>query len=100
MYDELERLRSVRELHVLLAHYGGLATADRHIWQDRLLHMDGVDARALVKLHGELLAHGWIEQNTGLTPVLKKGAAPACYRITLVGLQALQEVQEEQKLAA
>jgi hypothetical protein len=100
MFDELERLQSVQELQILLAHYANLGSADRQIWQDRLLEMDGVDWRELVKLHGELLAHGWIEQNTGLTPVLKKGAAPACYRVTSQGVRALRQVQGEREQAA
>jgi hypothetical protein len=55
--------------------------------------MEGVEARQLVKLHGELLAYGWLEQNTGLTPVLRAGAAANCYRITPAGLRALKQVR-------
>jgi hypothetical protein len=47
----------------------------------------------MTRLHGELIAHGWVEQNTGLTPLLRKGEAPACYRVTTAGLRALKQVK-------
>jgi hypothetical protein len=94
MYDEMQRLRDVEELARLLTHYAERAAGDRQAWQDRLAEMDGVDARDLVKLHGELLAFGWLEQNTGLTPVLRHGAAASCYRITTGGIRALKELRE------
>jgi hypothetical protein len=78
MFDELERLRDGKELFELLTYYHELGVADRQVWQDRLAQMDGVESRQLVKLHGELLAYGWLEQNTGLTPALRPGAAVSC----------------------
>ena len=71
MFDELERLRDVKELLTLLRHYQHVGEADRQAWQDRLTELEGVEPRQMVKLHGELLAYGWLEQNTGLTPVLR-----------------------------
>src|SRR5580658_2362436 len=73
LFDEMDRLAEVRPLFDLLVHYSSLGAMNREVWQDRLAEMDGLDARQLVRLHGELLAYGWIEQNTGLTPVLKLG---------------------------
>lgn len=93
MFDELERLRDARELSVLLRHYQRASEPDREAWQDRLAELEDVESRQLVKLHGELLAYGWLEQNTGLTPVLKAGAAASCYRITPAGLKALKQVR-------
>ncbi len=90
MFDELERLREEKGLFDLLTHYQELGAADRQIWQDRLAESEGVPPRELVKRHGELLAYGWLEQNTGLTPVLRPGAAASCYRITPAGIRALQ----------
>jgi hypothetical protein len=94
MFDELDRLREATELRTLLAHYAERGKADREAWQDRLNALDGVQPRELVRLHGELLAFGWIEQNTGVTPMPmpKGGAAPACYRVTSAGLRALRQV--------
>jgi hypothetical protein len=96
MFDEMQRLREMKGLLGLLAYYSDLGAADRQVWQDRLLQMEGVEARELVKLHGELLAYGWLEQNTGATPVLKQGAAPGCYRITTAGVRALKQVRAEE----
>jgi hypothetical protein len=94
MFDELERLRSVKELFALLDHYGRLAAATgAETWQDRLEQLEDTNPRELVRLHGELLAYGWLEQNTGATPVLRAGAAPACYRLTSAGKKALQQAR-------
>jgi hypothetical protein len=94
MFDELERLCNAPELQLLLGRYAEGA-ADREAWQDRLMHIEGVDARGLVKLHGELLAYGWVEQNTGNTPVLRSGEAPCSYRITPAGLRALRQARSD-----
>jgi hypothetical protein len=96
MFDELERLRDVKELFALLQHYQQAGEADRQAWQDRLAELEGVEPRQLVKLHGELLAYGWLEQNTGLTTVLREGAAANCYRITPAGLRALKQVRAQE----
>ena len=95
MFDEMDRLRTGKELHELLQHYHTRAGGDRQVWQDRLQEIQGVNARDLARLHGELIAYGWLEQNTGGIPVPKVGAAPACYRITTAGIRALREVREE-----
>lgn len=58
------------------------------------MHLDGVEPRQLVMLHGELLAFGWLEQNTGSTRVLKAGAVAACYRVTAAGLRALRHARD------
>lgn len=98
MFDELQRLREAKELFDLLSHYAELGAADRQVWQDRRADLDGVEPRTLIKLHGELLAYGWLEQNTGSTPVLRPGIAANCYRITPSGIRALKQarIPEEQ----
>jgi hypothetical protein len=100
MFDELERLRNEKELCTLLQHYQQVGQADREVWQDRLAEMEGVEPRQLVKLHGELLAYGWLEQNTGLTPVLRPGAAASCYRITAAGVRALKQARKQEMQTA
>src|SRR5438046_292616 len=92
MYDDMDRLRAAKVLSNLLAHYAELATPDRQAWQDRVQELHGAEPRDLIKLHGELLAFGWLEQNTGATPVLKRGFAPACYRITSAGVRAVKQL--------
>jgi hypothetical protein len=93
MFDEMERLRDVKGLRDLLEHYRRLAAPDRQAWQDRLPQLEGVEPHELVKYHGELLAYGWLEQNTGATPPAARGAAPACYRVTAAGLRALKQLE-------
>jgi hypothetical protein len=96
MFDELERLGDVKGLFDLLNHYRELAAEDRQVWQDRLTEMEGVEPRTLVKLHGELLAYGWLEQNTGITSVLRPGVAASCYRITAAGIRALKQARSQE----
>ena len=100
MFDEMQRLRQLKPLHNLLCHYQELCASDRQAWQDRLPELPGVEARDLVRLHGELLAYGWIEQNTGAGPTPRGDCVPACYRVTAAGLRALRQVREEQPAPA
>jgi hypothetical protein len=93
MFDELQMLRGSDALRRLLAHYATLADTDREIWQDRLMQMEGLDAKELTRLHGELIAFAWIELNTGMTPTSKPGVVVGCYRITWAGQRALKRAQ-------
>ena len=93
MLDELDRLRTKPNLLLLLKHYADLAGPSRETWQDRSMTMEGLEPQELSKLYGELIAFSWIEQNTGNFSVLRVGAVSACYRVTLAGLRALQQIQ-------
>lgn len=94
MLDEMDRLRECGKLFLLLCHYFDLGKEDRHIWQDRLLDFEELQGRELTRLYGELVAHGWLEQNTGLTPILEFGRHAACYRITTTGQRAVKEIRK------
>jgi hypothetical protein len=96
MFDELDRLRQVTAMQELLRRYQELARPDRQVWQDRITELDGLERGELVRLHGEMIAYGWLEQNTGSTPSLRPNAAPACYRITTAGIRALATLVEEE----
>jgi hypothetical protein len=91
--DELDRLKAKPNLLQLLTHYADLGALSREEWQDRLMAMEGVEAPEMSKLHGDLIAFQWIEQNTGNFSVLRAGAVPGCYRATLGGLRAVQQIQ-------
>ncbi len=91
MFDELQLLQGNEDLSRLLAHYADAGAADREAWQDRVMKLEGVERQGLVKLHGRLIAFGWIEQNTGVVPVSQQGVVRQCYRITLAGLRALKK---------
>jgi hypothetical protein len=95
MFEELEQLRADAHLFGLLSHYAELGVPDREAWQDRLMALAGVEGKELSRLHGELIAYGWVEQNTGATPVLKPGVVAACYRITTAGQRALKRPRTE-----
>ncbi len=95
MFDEMELLLEGAELQLLLGHYADLGKLDRLIWQDRLMNLDGVSERDLAGLHGELLAYGWLEQNTGATAGSRSGAG--CYRITAAGMRALKELRAAER---
>jgi hypothetical protein len=100
LFDEMDRLAETRPLYDLLVHYATLGADNREAWQDRVSEFQGIQRRQLVRLHGELLAYGWIEQNTGMTPVLKLGEAPLCYRVTPAGLRAVKQARAEKMHAA
>ncbi len=90
MLDERELLRTNAHLRALLEHYAQGAELDREAWKDRVMARDGLDAGALVRLHGVLIAHGWLEQNTGVIPALRSGSVLGCYRVTTVGHRVLK----------
>ena len=77
----------------LLSHYARLGSEDRTVWQDRLMHVDGVEREQLTALHGELIACDWIEQNTGRAHLRPDGTIAACYRITRNGLREYRRIQ-------
>ena len=41
------------------------AVPDREAWQDRLMQLGNAVPKDMVRWHGELLAYGWLEQNSG-----------------------------------
>jgi hypothetical protein len=92
MFNEIERLRDTSALLTLLTHYAGLAAPDRQVWHDRLMRLDGCDARQITRLHGELIAHGWLELDVASVPRPQAGAVPGCYRVTREGLRALKQI--------
>jgi hypothetical protein len=98
MFDELDRLRTEEPLRQLLAHYVEAGEPDRVAWQDRLMQVDGVEPEVLTKLHGELLAYGWVDLNVGASPGLRNGAVPLCYRATAAGRRALKRAGTEPEM--
>lgn len=96
MFDEAEPMDEQGTLFRLLRHYADLGAANRESWQDRVMALDDLGPRELSRLHGELIAAGWIEQNTGVTPIVKRGVAAACYRITSLGLRTYRKACERE----
>ena len=92
MFDELDLLRESLDLQRLLSHYTKAGEADSEAWQERLMALEGVETRELVKLHGLLIAFGWLDQNTGNTSHGQLRTVPSCYRVTSAGLRARKTV--------
>lgn len=82
-HEDIQLLRDNRHLQQLLTHYAELGKQDRKIWQPRLMAMDGLAPAQITKLHGELLAFEWVEQDTG--------ALRASYRVTPSGVRSLKQ---------
>lgn len=95
MLDDIDRLRKSSPLFELLSHYAKLGEANRETWHNRLMQLEDIDGQGLTKLHGQLIAFGWADQNTGHVPI--------CYRITSAGLRAIRRAKapesEEDELA-
>jgi hypothetical protein len=70
----------------LLGHYARLSQPDRQRWHPRHGPEDA-PPRQTARLHGELIAEGLLEQNTGVL-------TPGSYRITRAGLKALERIEE------
>ena len=96
MFDEPGLLDEKSPLFRLLRYYAELGEANREAWQDRLMSLDDLEARELSRLHGMLIAAGWVEQNTGITPRLERGSVLGCYRITSVGLRMYRNAGERE----
>ena len=86
MMDEVQPLRESADLFSLLNHYAQQCERDRQQWQPRRCEMPGCEPRKLSRLHGTLLAEGWLEQNTGMTH-------PGSYRLTGAGWRALRRLR-------
>jgi hypothetical protein len=91
--DDLERLRQDPRAIELLAYYAALGTPDRSVWQKRLGTMEGIDAKELSRLHGELIAFDWIEQNPSRNSAAPGSVQAGVYRITSHGVRDLCQVQ-------
>jgi hypothetical protein len=84
MFDPLERLSSNPALIRLLDCYVQANATNQEAWRNRVDQLDGVEPKKLVRLHGELIAFGWIELNLG--------SVPTCYRSSAAGRRALKQV--------
>lgn len=78
----------------LLMRYHRPTPDERAGWLARVMEMDGVNSQELTKLHGELLAQGWIEQNTEASLLPKDAFLESSYRITSSGVRRTRDLQE------
>ena len=52
------------------------------------MQIEGLDPSEITKLHGELIALNWVEQNAG--------QVPTCYPITLAGFRAVRHAEAQE----
>ena len=90
MLDDLDCLRNNTRLLEMLTYYGKLAEPDRETWHPRLMAMEETEPSEITKLHGTLIAFGWVEMNVG--------QVPTCYRITLAGKRAIKQAGDDSEV--
>lgn len=91
MITGYEALRDDPRLHGLLLTYSKMKKQKPDAdWHDRIMEMDGVSEEELNKLHGLLLASGWMETRVHGDAFRTAGKLEACYRITPDGNAALR----------
>lgn len=88
-------LRENLRLRRLLLHYE--ETYRRQVdaeWLDRLMELDGTDGEELSRLHGLLLAHGWLDSRVHHQAFDLPGQVRACYQITREGRHMLRFLED------
>lgn len=97
VFDEPDQIKKDSPLYALLRAYAEPGTLDRETWRDRVMELNGLTGRDLSRLHGELIALGWVEQNTGNTPAVKANSAIGCYRVTALGLRFYRKAEKAEE---
>jgi hypothetical protein len=93
---DVDALRSDERLRELLAAYVERRRFEPEAeWHDRVMEMEGCTPEELTKLHGRLLADGWIETRVHGDAFRRAGRLEACYRATHEGVRALRQAQAE-----
>jgi hypothetical protein len=88
MSEEIEQIPEDSVLVLLLELYANAGLANPDVWQLRIMTLDGADDRRLSRLHGRLIAAGWLEFN--IAAATAKSETMRCYRITAAGRRALR----------
>lgn len=90
MLGSIEILCENEALHSLLLTYRQQRKQNPDSeWHDRVMELADTSAQALSKLHGLLLALGWVETRVAREAFETPGKLTACYRITNDGVRAL-----------
>lgn len=91
MYGTLEILLENPVLHQLLEEYAEkkLKVPDAD-WQDRIMQFGECQSKELSRLHGRLIALGWLETRVAHDVFAVPGRLTHCYRITREGQRALR----------
>lgn len=90
MIGSIEILCENPSLHELLLSYRQQRKQRRDAeWDDRIMRFDDLSDKELSKLHGTLLALGWLETRVCREAFDVPGQLTACYRVTHEGIRAL-----------
>ncbi|HVJ82648.1 MAG TPA: hypothetical protein VNC50_16385 [Planctomycetia bacterium] len=96
MLGSLELLVEEPPLRELLAWYGDLRAAKPDAaWHDRRAELPHVDAAALSRLHGDLMAFGWIDVRIAPDALETPGEIRSAYQITREGIRALRQTENQ-----
>lgn len=91
MITSLSEIKSNPKLGRLLLAYAELKKAQPDAeWHDRIMELTDVTSDELNRLHGLLLASGWIETRVHGDSFRQAGRLEACYRLTSDGAAALR----------
>jgi hypothetical protein len=91
MMTSIESLKADPKLHALLTCYAQLKRKNPDVeWHDRVMELPGCDPAELHRLHGLLLASGWIETRVHGDSFRTAGKLVSCYRVTTDGSAILR----------
>ena len=91
MITSIETLRADPKLHALLSAYATLKRKNPDVdWHDRVMELAGCEPSELNRLHGLLLASGWIETRVHGDSFRTAGKLASCYRVTADGSAVLR----------
>jgi hypothetical protein len=90
-----KQIINMDKLKQLLIQYFKELPEERQQWQPRVMEIPGLEQKELTYLHGMLIAHGWIEQNSGYADQLESvDKVAGCYRITSLGTREVRGIQD------
>lgn len=94
MQSPLDTMSPSAPLRGLLARYRDVGEASPDVpWHDRVMELAGIGPEELSKLHGILLAKGWLETRVDREALATPGRLRACYRATREGIAALRAAE-------
>lgn len=62
-------------------------------WHDRVMELPGLSSDELSRLHGTLIARGWVDVRVGPDILDGAGRLQSCYRLLPAGREAIRSVQ-------
>lgn len=96
MLGPLELLRESLPLRELLAQYKSYREVHPgQEWHDRVMQLGTLEPPEISKMHGVLLANGWVDTRVAIETFNTPGRLQSCYKITPDGVRALQWAMQE-----